>query len=249
MKKIFVITLLIFGFIIQSKAQSTEKIVYEAKEGEVQKVKLITKKEVISENIPIPPGFTAEQVAVALNEGKELVRHENLPAENTFPFFTNSRNKYEYKWSVKNSDWVFVGESRKIVATSKDTGLFLGIFGFVVVDLVGVIGYLFYLIAIKQAPSVLLTLDMKSGAIFIIILSAAYVLLLSFLLQITFEFGDASYSDFFVSIYKTWISVWAIVFLVMYISTFLVKRVMLKQESKKKKMALLNTQDVGMIIM
>lgn len=249
MKKIFVITLLIFGFIIQSKAQSTEKIVYEAKEGEVQKVKLITKKEVISKNIQIPLGFTAEQVVVALNEGKGLVRYENLPTENTFPFFTNSRNKYEYKWSVSNSDWVFIGAIREIVATPKDTGLFLGIFGFIIVWLIVLIGYLFHLIANRPKNSVLLTLDMKSGAIFFMILSAGYVFLLSFLLQITFEFGDASYLDFFVSIYKTWISVWLITFSGVSLTVFLLRLVTQKSEAKKKKMAFLNNQDIDMIIM
>jgi hypothetical protein len=248
MKKFLVITLLLFGFIIQSKAQPAKKIIYEAKDKKVQKVEQTITKKVISENIPIPPGFTAEQVVVALNEGKGLVRYENLPTENTFPFFTNSRNKYEYKWSDKNSDWVLVGVIRQIVSTPKDTGLFIGILVLGVVYLVGLIGYLFHLIANRPVPSVLLTLDMKSGAIFFMILSTVYVFCLSFLIQI-FNFGDTTYSDFFASIYKTWITVWVIVFLGMYIFTFLFKWVMLKVEARKKKMALLNSQDIDTITM
>jgi hypothetical protein len=168
MKKIFVITLLLFGFIIQSKAQSTEKIAYEAKEGGVQKVKLITTKEVISKNIEIPTGFTAEEVAIALNEGKNLIRYDLPQIENTFPFYTVSSGKYQYKWIANNSYWVFLGLSSRIDSSPKVTGLFLGLILLIVTVVMGCCVGVFYWVLMSE--SLISKLDTRANGVFSVIL-------------------------------------------------------------------------------
>jgi len=220
MKKIFVIILLIVGFIIQSKAQSAEKIVYEAKEGKVQKLKLITTKEVISKNIQIPPGFTAEEVALALNEGRNLIRYEPSQIENTFPFYTVSSNKHEYKWVANISGWAFLGLSSKIHSSPKITGLFLGLFLLVVTVILGYMCGVFYWVL--GTESLFSKLDIRANAVILVTIVVSGLFLLR---------KDVSYLDFFVSTYYTWISLWVLNFFFSFGVIFFLNR-----EDKKEKL-------------
>ncbi len=208
MKKIFVITLLLFGFIIQSKAQSTEKIAYEAKDGGVQKVKLITTKEVISKNIEIPTGFTAKEVAIALNEGKNLIRYDLPQIENTFPFYTVSSNKHEYKWIANISGWAFLGLSSKILSPPKMTGFFLGLFLLICTSIIGCLSGVLYWV--RTSESIISKLDTRANAVFSAILVTIAVSIV-FSSGVFFRNG-VSDLDSFVSTYYTWVSFWVLNF-------------------------------------